>query len=90
MGVVTKTVKCLSHDGENEKYYMAKAFVGDIITVFTSGEQHNVYGKLVALGEKQLKIQEESGECHTIALSKIKSFQINSRCAESSYKYSYK
>lgn len=35
MGVVTKTVKCLSQDKENEKYYMAKAFVGDLITVFT-------------------------------------------------------
>lgn len=35
MGVVTKTVKCLSQDKENEKYYMAKAFVGDMITIFT-------------------------------------------------------
>lgn len=85
MGVVTKTVKCLSQDSENEKYYMAKAFVGDLITVFTSGSR--VYGKLVALGDKQLKIQMDNGECHTFALNTIKSFQVEFRCQESSYKY---
>ena len=85
MGVVTKTVKCLSQDSENEKYYMAKAFVGDLITVFTSGGK--VYGKLVALGDKQLKIQMDNGECHTMALNTINSFQVEFRCQESSYKY---
>lgn len=55
MGVVTKTVKCLSQDSENEKYYMTKAFVGDLITVFTSGGR--VYGKLVALSQEKIKTQ---------------------------------
>lgn len=87
MGVVTKTVKCLSQDKENEKYYMAKAFVGDMITIFTSGKLGRIYGKLVALGDKQLKIQMDNGESHTIALNAINSFQVEFRCQESSYKY---
>lgn len=87
MGVVTKTVKCLSQDSENEKYYMMKAFVGDFITVFTSGNLGVVMGTLVSLGDKQLKIKMKSGECHKIAFSNINSFEVVFRSTESKYKY---
>lgn len=71
-----RSIKCLSFDSDNEKYYSKKALVGDWVYLFLD-DNSRVEILLTDIGKSFIKeVDRRTGKEVKISLSSIKSYEI--------------